>query len=86
MSARGSLEDEIATVYVNRYYERTGNDITTSYYLGNKTNVALVRAQRKGINPNYTLSYVLQDHLGSTTVTTDSGGDLIASMKYYPIV
>jgi RHS repeat-associated protein len=63
------------TVYINRYYEKniTTAEITTSYYLGSK-----LIAQRKGT----TLNYVLQDHLGSTSVTTDSSGAATATIKY----
>jgi RHS repeat-associated protein len=62
------------TIYVNKYYEKTGTEVTTSYYLGSK-----LIAQRKVA----TLSYVLQDHLGSTSVTTDSSGNNPAAIKYF---
>jgi YD repeat-containing protein len=26
----------VATLYVNKYYEKTGAEVTTSYYMGNK--------------------------------------------------
>jgi RHS repeat-associated protein len=62
------------TIYVNKYYEKTGNEITTSYYLENK-----MIAQRKGT----TLSYILQDHLGSTSVIANSNGWLTSTIDYF---
>ncbi len=65
------------TVYVNSYYElnlTTGN-ATAYYYLGSRL-VAL----KAGAN----LRFVHQDHLTGTSLTTDSSGDLVARVKYYP--
>jgi RHS repeat-associated protein len=64
-------------LYINKYYEKslTTGEITTSYYLGSK-----LIAQRKG----ETLSYILQDHLTSTSVMTDSGGNSTGTMTYLP--
>jgi RHS repeat-associated protein len=50
-------------------------DQTTSYYLGSR-----FIAQRKGAS----LSYLLQDHLGSTTQEVSSAGIVTATMKYFP--
>jgi RHS repeat-associated protein len=62
------------TVYVNRYYEKTGAEITTSYYLGSR-----LVAQRKGTDQ----SFILQDHLGSTAATTNASGSTTATIKYF---
>jgi RHS repeat-associated protein len=62
------------TIYVNQYYEKTGAENTTSYYLGGK-----LIAIRKG----ETLSYVLQDHLGSTTGTVNTGGSVASTISYF---
>ncbi len=70
-------EDGETTLYVNEYYElnlTTGN-ATTYYYLGERQ-VAL----KAGEN----LRFVHQDHLTGTSLTTDSSGDLVARVKYYP--
>jgi RHS repeat-associated protein len=71
------------TLYVNRYYEKdiTAGEAITSYYLGGK-----LIAQRKydSQSQTYALSYILQGHLGSTTATADSDGDIEASLKYLP--
>jgi hypothetical protein len=44
------------TLYINKYYEKTGTEVTTSYYLGSKADVAQVRAQRKGTTLSYSAS------------------------------
>jgi RHS repeat-associated protein len=67
-------EGGVTTVYVNKYYEKTGTEVTTSYYLGSK-----LVAQRKGT----TLSYVMQDHLGSTSVTANSSGASTGTIRYF---
>jgi RHS repeat-associated protein len=69
------IYDSQTTVYVNKYYEKntTTAEVTTSYYLGSK-----MVAQRKA----NTLSYIIQDHLGSTTVTANSAGTAIANAHY----
>jgi RHS repeat-associated protein len=72
-------EGGITTLYINRYYEKTGTEVTTSYYLGSK-----LIAQRKGISPNYTLSYVMQDHLGSTSATASDAGVRTSTITYFP--
>jgi RHS repeat-associated protein len=61
------------TIYINQYYEKTGTEVTTHYYLGGKE-IAL----RKGS----TLSYVYQDSLGSTSVTSDSSGGNVSKISY----
>jgi len=64
-------------LYINKYYEKnltTGN-ITTSYYLSGR-----LVAQREGT----TLRYVHQDHLTGTALMTDTNGDSLGTIKYYP--
>jgi RHS repeat-associated protein len=65
------------TIYINKYYEKniTTGEVTTSYYLGDK-----LVAQRKGTS----LIYILQDHLSSTSVITNSGGGSTGTMSYLP--
>jgi RHS repeat-associated protein len=69
-------ENGETVIYVNKYYERniTNPEVTTSYYLGSK-----LVAQRKGT----TLSYVMQDHLGSTSVTANSSGAATGTIRYF---
>jgi RHS repeat-associated protein len=72
------------TVYVNKYYEKniTTGDITTYYYLGSKL---VAQRKIKSQPPSSTLSYILQDHLGSTSVTANATtGALVSETKYFP--
>ncbi|MFA4835693.1 MAG: RHS repeat-associated core domain-containing protein [Dehalococcoidia bacterium] len=65
------------TLYVNQYYDKnlTTSEVTTHYYLGGKE-----IAFRKGT----TLEYLHTDHLGSTSVTSNSSGAVIDTVKYFP--
>jgi hypothetical protein len=49
--------------------------MTTYYYLGDR-----LIAMRKGM----TLEYIHQDHLTGTAVVTDSSGNQVGTIKYYP--
>ena len=64
-------------LYINKYYEKnlTTSEVTTSYCLGTR-----LIAQRKGT----TLSYIHQDHLTGTAVTSNSGGVQTSAIKFYP--
>jgi RHS repeat-associated protein len=64
----------VTTTYVNKYYEKTGTEVTTNYYLGGK-----LIAVKKGAD----LSYILQDHLSSTAGTTSSSGTLTNTITYF---
>ncbi|MBN1191293.1 MAG: hypothetical protein JXA46_16175, partial [Dehalococcoidales bacterium] len=72
-------ENGETVVYINKYFEKniTTGDIITSYYLGGK-----LVAQAKDDGQDFELSYILQDHLGSTTVTADDGGDESSTAHY----
>jgi RHS repeat-associated protein len=68
----------VTTTYVNQYYEKSGTEITTSYYLGSK-----LIALRKGSGSTFTLSYVMQDHLGSTSGTANISGTSTSTIRYF---
>jgi RHS repeat-associated protein len=65
----------VTTIYVNRFYEVTGNEITSYYYLGGK-----LVAKRTGTE----LSYIHQEHLTGTALVTSDNGTSLGAMKYYP--
>ena len=67
------------TALVGNYYELTGGTAKKHYYAGN-VRVA-VRVQ-EGVED--TLYWLLTDHLGSTAVTTWSGGSRNAEVRYMP--
>ena len=53
----------------------TTGEVTTYYYLGDR-----LVAKRTGT----TLNYIHQDHLTGTALVTDTSGNQVGSMKYYP--
>jgi RHS repeat-associated protein len=61
------------TYFIGNYYEVTGSTITKYYYAG---------SQRIAMRENNVLSYIFGDHLGSTSLVTDSNGNLINQTKY----
>jgi RHS repeat-associated protein len=71
----GGSQGSVTTTYVNKYYEKTDSVVTTNYYLGSK----LIAVRKDG-----TLSYIMQDHLGSTSVTADSSGASTSTTRYLP--
>ncbi|MFC1925132.1 LamG-like jellyroll fold domain-containing protein [Chloroflexota bacterium] len=64
-------------LYVNQYYEKnlTTGEETTHYYLGGRE---IAYKNDDG------LTYVHQDHLGSTALTTDSSGEKVSGINYFP--
>jgi RHS repeat-associated protein len=64
------------TYFVGNIYESTGGVATKYYYAG-----AARIAMRVGTADPY---YLLTDHIGSTTVTTDASGSLVSELKYGP--
>jgi RHS repeat-associated protein len=64
-------------LYVNKYYEKnlTTEEETTYYYHGGK-----LVAKHQGTE----LSYIHQDHLASTSVMTDSTGNELGTINYFP--
>jgi hypothetical protein len=63
------------TYFVGAHYEVTGSTVTKYYFAG---------AQRVAIRSGSTLSYLLADHLGSTSLTTNTSGAPVAEMRYKP--
>jgi len=61
------------TYFVGAHYEVTGSTITKHYYAG---------AQRIAMRTNGTLSYLLGDHLGSTSLTTNASGQIVSELRY----
>ena len=67
-----------ATTYLGNYFEWTGSTSTMKkYYYAGSTRVAM----RTGSS---TLNYLLGDHLGSTSITTNSSGAYFAEIRYMP--
>lgn len=65
----------VTTVYVGNYYEQEGSTVRQYYY---------ANGQRVAMRVNGTLYWLLTDHLGSTNVTLDAGGNRVTELRYYP--
>jgi RHS repeat-associated protein len=63
----------VTTYFVGNYYEKKGTTVTKYYFAG---------ATRLAVRTNGTLSYLLGDHLGSSSVTTNASGVKTASALY----
>ncbi|MBV6465803.1 MAG: hypothetical protein PGMFKBFP_01088 [Anaerolineales bacterium] len=66
--------------FVGGYYERKGSEIT-KYYMAGAARVAM---RKYTIPQSMTVEYMLGDHLGSTSITTDSNGAMVSEMRYKP--
>jgi RHS repeat-associated protein len=61
------------TLFVGGHYEMQGTNISKYYFAG---------AQRIAMRKNGTLNFLLSDHLGSTSITTDVNGDRVSETRY----
>jgi hypothetical protein len=67
------------TVYINNYFKWSGSTTTmVSYYYEGTYRVSM----RTGTGVTSTLRYLLSDHLGSTTVTLDSSGNVLSKLRF----
>jgi RHS repeat-associated protein len=65
----------VTTYFVGNLYEITGTPVTKYYYAG---------GQRVAMKKDGVLTYMLGDHLGSTSLTTNSSGAVISELRYTP--
>jgi RHS repeat-associated protein len=61
------------TYFVGSHYEVANGVVTKYYYAG---------SQRIALRTNGTLNYLLGDHFGSTSLTTDANGVVISELRY----
>jgi RHS repeat-associated protein len=61
------------TYYIGSHYQ-IDNGVVTKYYLAG--------AQRVAMRKNGALYYLLSDHLGSTSITTDTNGNKLSELRY----
>ncbi|MBI3175910.1 MAG: RHS repeat-associated core domain-containing protein [Chloroflexi bacterium] len=86
-----SVMDGETTLFVGAHYEvKNGNQIT-QYYLAGTTRVATLAphcvrcsagVRKYTIPQNMTVEYLLSDHLGSTSLTTDANGAKVLELRY----
>jgi RHS repeat-associated protein len=70
----------VTTLYVGGHYEIKGNEISKYYFAG----AARIAMRRYVIPQSMTLEYLLSDHLGSTSITTDAAGLKTSELRYKP--
>jgi RHS repeat-associated protein len=75
-----ATENGTLTKFIGGHYQVTGSEITKYYFAG-----ASRIAMRKYDAPiEMKVEYLLGDHLGSTSITTDSTGAKVSEMRYKP--
>ena len=71
----------VTTYFVGSHYEKSGSTVT-KYYTSTSLSAGFAGISRIAMRVNSTLSYLLTDHLGSTSITTNSNGALISELRY----
>ncbi len=70
-----STVNGVTTSFIGSHYEVTNGVVTKYYFAG---------SQRIAMRTNGTLTYLLTDHLNSTSITTNSAGGLVSELRYKP--
>jgi hypothetical protein len=70
---KSTFNGTTSTYFVGTHYEIIGSAITKYYYAG---------SQRIAMRVNGTPYYLLGDHLGSTSLTTDASGQVVSEQRY----
>jgi RHS repeat-associated protein len=70
---KSTINGNTTTYFVGAHYEVSGSTVTKYYYAG---------SQRIAMRSNGTLNYLLGDHLGSTSLTTDAAGNKGSEVRY----
>jgi RHS repeat-associated protein len=65
-------------LFVGAHFEQKGGQ-ATKYYFAGATRIAM---RKYTIPQNMTVEYMVGDHLGSTSITTDTAGVKISEMRY----
>jgi uncharacterized protein RhaS with RHS repeats len=68
-----SIIGGVSTYFVGNYYELT-NGVVTKYYFAGTQRIAM---RKDGV-----LTYMLTDHLGSTSLITNATGNVISETRY----
>jgi RHS repeat-associated protein len=71
---------DIVTYYIDKYYEKQYNGVSRNHYFLGTINLAV--EPLSGANAG--VYYILTDHLGSSSLTTNSFGNMTERTEYYP--
>jgi len=72
-----SVVGDVVTYYIGKHYEKKvqgSQQNERKYYFAGSNRIAM--------RENGTLTWLLSDHLGSTSVTADESGNMLSSMRY----
>jgi len=72
------VASSVTTLFVGGHYEVTGSQITKYYFAGSQR----IAIRKYAIPQSMSVEYLLTDHLGSTSLTTDSSGVKVSEMRY----
>jgi RHS repeat-associated protein len=84
-----SIVNGVTTYFAGGHYELTGSTVTKYYFAGASRIATLAPGASAGVR-KYTIpqsmsvEYMLGDHLGSTSITTDVNGAKVSEMRYKP--
>ncbi len=70
-----STVNGVVTTFVGAHYQIVNGTVTKYYFAG---------ASRIAMRTGSTVTYLLGDHLGSTSLTTDALGNLVSELRYKP--
>ena len=68
------------TTFVGNYYELTGSSVTKYNFAGDQR----VAMRKYTVPSSMALEYLLGDHLGSTSITTNTSGAKVSEIRYKP--
>ncbi|MHB0968001.1 MAG: RHS repeat-associated core domain-containing protein [Bellilinea sp.] len=82
-----SVVNGIVTYYVGAHYEKTvqgSQQNERKYYFVGANRIAMLAPQgcSASLRKNGTLTWLLTDHLGSTSVSVNASGNLVSSLRY----
>ena len=82
-----SVMGDVTTYYVGAHYEKTvqgSQQNERKYYFVGANRIAMLAPQgcSASLRKNGTLTWLLTDHLGSTSVTANASGNLLSSLRY----
>jgi RHS repeat-associated protein len=75
-----ATENGTLTKFVGSHYEVTGSQVTKYYFAG----TSRIAMRKYTVPSSMSVEYLLGDHLGSTSITTDSTGAKVSEMRYKP--
>jgi len=75
-----SVVNGVTTYFAGGHYELTGSTVTKYYFAGSQR----IAMRKYTIPQSMSVEYLLGDHLGSTSITTDVNGAKVSEMRYKP--